>query len=320
MMEIPVYLFTGFLGSGKTTFIQDTLESEEFNEGERTLLLICEEGEAEYAPERFYDSNVFPEVIEDEADLEPGFLDGLLKKHRADRVVVEYNGMWMLDSLYINMPEEWLVYQEMMFAEAPTFEIINRNMRQQVFDKLKSAELVVFNRCSRDDMQAFEEMQLALHKIVRVASQNAQIVYEFGPDDAIMDNIEDPLPYDINAPVIVIKDDMYAVWYRDINDKQDDYEGKTLRVKGRVGLGEGLKNNEFVFGRHVMTCCVQDIRFAGLLCKWTKETSGLTNGEWVKIKAKVKNEFTPVYNEVGPVLYCEIVAPAEPANPEVATF
>ncbi len=319
-MEIPVYLFTGFLGSGKTTFIQDAMEGEEFNEGEPTLLLVCEEGEVEYEPEKFYGDNVYIEVVEDEEDLTTKLMDSLLHKHGCERVVVEYNGMWNLDTLYRNMPPEWVAYQEMMFAEAPTFQMFNQNMRQQVFDKLKSAELVVFNRCSREDEKAFEELQLALHKIVRVANRKSQILYEFGPDDVIMDNIQDPLPYDMNAPVIDIKDDMYAEWYRDINDNQDSYNEKTLRVKGRAAVGEGLGEDEFIFGRHVMTCCVQDIQFAGLLCKWTKEASKLTNGEWVKIRATVKVEYTPIYQEVGPVLYCETVAPVPPAEPEVATF
>ena len=51
--EIPVYLFTGFLESGKTKFIQETFEDERFNNGENTLLLVCEEGENEYDPSRF---------------------------------------------------------------------------------------------------------------------------------------------------------------------------------------------------------------------------------------------------------------------------
>ena len=33
--EVPVYLFTGFLGAGKTTFIQDILSDKHFNEGEK---------------------------------------------------------------------------------------------------------------------------------------------------------------------------------------------------------------------------------------------------------------------------------------------
>ena len=49
--QIPVYLFTGFLEGGKTKFIQETLEDGRFNKGEPTLLLVCEEGIEEYAPE-----------------------------------------------------------------------------------------------------------------------------------------------------------------------------------------------------------------------------------------------------------------------------
>ena len=48
MQQIPVYSFTGFLDSGKTKFIQETLEDERFNAGERTLVLLFEEGEEEY--------------------------------------------------------------------------------------------------------------------------------------------------------------------------------------------------------------------------------------------------------------------------------
>ena len=36
-LEIPVYLFMGFLEAGKTTFIQETLEEDYFNDGESTF-------------------------------------------------------------------------------------------------------------------------------------------------------------------------------------------------------------------------------------------------------------------------------------------
>lgn len=316
--EVPVYLFTGFLGSGKTKFIQDALEGEDFNAGERTLLLLCEEGEEEYETEKFASPNVFIEAVEEEEELTTALMASLYAKHACERVIVEYNGMWNLDTLYRNMPEGWIIYQEMTFADANTFLVYNQNMRQQTFDKLKSAELVVINRCVRGD--DFGEQQLAIHKVCRVANRKSQILYEFGPDDIIMDDIVDPLPYDMNADVINIEDDMYAEWYRDINDNQENYEGKELRVKGRVAVGGGLEPDSFIFGRHVMTCCVQDIQFAGLLCKWTKEAQNLENGSWVKIRATVKVEYTPVYEEVGPVLYCTTVAPAKPCDPEVAQF
>ena len=69
-MDIPVYLFTGFLESGKTKFIQETLEDKRFNgKGERTLLLVCEEGVEEYTPDSFASPNVFLELVEEESDL-----------------------------------------------------------------------------------------------------------------------------------------------------------------------------------------------------------------------------------------------------------
>ena len=128
--DIPVYLFTGFLESGKTKFIQETLCDERFNKGEKTLLLVCEEGVEEYEPDEFSGENVFIKIVEEESELSEELLRSFIKETDAERVVVEYNGMWMLDSLYQAMPEEWVVYQEFMFADATTFLTYNQNMRR----------------------------------------------------------------------------------------------------------------------------------------------------------------------------------------------
>ncbi|MBQ3924274.1 MAG: hypothetical protein II696_02010, partial [Firmicutes bacterium] len=257
--DIPVYLFTGFLGAGKTTFIQDILSSEEFNEGENTLLLLCEEGEVEYETEKFAFPNVLVAAIDEEKDLTKANLAHLAKEAQAERVIVEYNGMWMLESLFRNMPPEWIIYQEVTFADATTFLMYNQNMRQLTFDKMKTAELDIFNRCVR----GFDKM--AFHKEVRVANRRAQILYEYGPDDVEPDDIADPLPYDMDAPEIEIKDEDYAEWYRDINENPGRYDGKTLILKVRAAMVEEMPRGEFAAGRHVMTCCVEDIQFAALV-------------------------------------------------------
>ena len=83
MMEIPVYVFTGFLDSGKSTFLQSTLEDKRFNSGERTLVLLCEEGECELDATRFSGRNVTVEVIDDASVFTPEYLQGLQKKCRA---------------------------------------------------------------------------------------------------------------------------------------------------------------------------------------------------------------------------------------------
>ncbi|MGN1121081.1 MAG: GTP-binding protein, partial [Eubacteriales bacterium] len=221
--EIPVYLFTGFLEAGKTKFIQETFEDPRFNNGENTLLLVCEEGEEEYDTSRFKgEMGSFHAVnVESVDELTPEFLGKLQHKYDIDRVVVEYNGMWMIDRLYSAMPEGWMVYQEICFAEASRFLNYNANMRSLVVDKLKSCELIVFNRV---DPATFDKM--AAHKIVRTVSRRANIAYEYCNGEVEYDDIEDPPPYDMNAPIIEIKDEDYAFWYADFADKPQNYEGK----------------------------------------------------------------------------------------------
>ena len=159
--DMPVYLFTGFLEAGKTRFIQETLEDKRFCNGEKTLLLLCEEGEEEYAPDEFASKTVQIRTLEDQSELTPDRLMALAEETDAERVVIEYNGMWLLDALYTALPEGWMVYQEFFFADANTILRYNDNMRQLVYDKLKSCELAVFNRF-RPEMD-----KMAFHKLVR---------------------------------------------------------------------------------------------------------------------------------------------------------
>ena len=310
---MPVYLFTGFLESGKTKFIQETLEDKRFCNKEKTLLLVCEEGEEEYAPEQFATDTVVIRVLEGQKQLTTENLTKWAQETKADRVVIEYNGMWLLDALYAAMPEGWVVYQEFMFADAGTFLSYNGNMRQLVYDKLKSCELVVFNRF-KPDMDKME-----FHKVVRAASRRADIAYESTDGKVVYDDIEDPLPFDLNAPVIEIGDADFAEWYRDLGETPANYEGKTVRFKCRALKRSKMPANTFIVGRHVMTCCVEDIQFAALVCQWDKADS-VQDDSWMILTAKLNFKFNKAYGRKGPVLsyvsheLCE--APEQP----VATF
>ena len=311
--DIHVYLFTGFLEAGKTKFIQETLEDKRFCNGERTLLLVCEEGEEEYAPEQFADPAVMIRVVESQEELTPDNLERYVEETKAERVVIEYNGMWMLDALYAAMPEGWMVYQEFLFADATTFLGYNSNMRQLVYDKLKSCELVVFNRF-RPDMD-----KMAFHKIVRGASRRADIAYEYAGGKVEYDDIEDPLPFDLNAPIVEIQDEDFALWYRDMSEEPKKYEGKTVRFKCRALVRSKLPKQTFVVGRHVMTCCVEDIQFAALVCQW-EQADSVEDNSWMILTARVNFKFNRAYGKKGPVLTYLASEPCDIPAQDVATF
>ena len=176
--EIPVYLFVGFLESGKTKFIQETFEDPNFDSGDKTLLLICEEGEEEYNEKKFAFPGVTVKVLEDKAELNPQNLLKLEKESGAGRVVIEYNGMWLLQDLAEALPESWIVYQCIATADGTTALTYARDnsMRSLLLDKIARSELIVFNRAEAVNNDAARQ---ELHKLVRQASRKCDIAYEF---------------------------------------------------------------------------------------------------------------------------------------------
>lgn len=312
-MEIPVYLFTGFLEGGKTRFIQGFLEDERFNTDENTLLLVCEEGIEEYAPERFKVKNVFIEYADDEKSICESYLLSLQKKHKVQRVVVEMNGMWSVGNFISEMPEEWIIYQEMTFARASTFISYNKNMRQQTVEMLQGTNMLILNRA--DEGVDREEV----HKIVRGVSRSADIAYEFADGTVEYDEIEDPLPFDIEADVIEIKDKDYALWYRDLSEDMDKYIGKTVKFKGIVAYDDTFPKYTIVIGRHVMVCCEADITYRGLVCKGVV-VGGLKKRDWIVVTAKITKEYHEMYGEEGPVLNAVEVKKTSEPEQQIATF
>ncbi len=312
-MPIPVYAFTGFLESGKTKFIQETLEDPRFNNGEKTLLLLCEEGEEEYDHSKYPHDNVCEEVLEDLTDVTPEHLAELAKKCQAERVVVELNGMQMVGDFYERMPEDWGIAQEVMFADSRTIMSYNSNMRALVVDKLSGAEMVVFNRMEKgSDIMPF-------HKLARAVNRQIDIIYDYVDGTTQFDDIVDPLPFDINAPVIEIEDEDYALFYRDITEEPAKYDKKKVRFKGQVAKLRKVKKDMFAPGRFVMTCCEADITFMGIPCV-LEGAEQLKPRSWVTVTATVAVKKHSLYHGVGPILTDATVEPAEPASQEVCTF
>ena len=312
-MNIPVYLFTGFLEGGKTTLIQESLNDQNFNSGEKTLVLMCEEGIEELDPTQFWGQNVRIFNIEDESWLTVENLRNLTKEHKTDRIIIEYNGMWLLEKLYANMPREWQIYQNMMLADANTFVSYNNNMRQLAYDKMVDAEMIIITR-TPDNIDKEE-----IHKIIRGVTRRAAIVYDYPDGHVEYDDIEDPLPFDIDAPVVEIADGDYALWYRDLSEDMAKYNDKTVKFKGIVCLDNRLSKNAVIIGRHVMTCCADDIQYSGMICVFNAPHK-LKMREWITVKGKIKIESNKLYKKQGPVLYVDSTEFAVAPKQEVATF
>ena len=321
--QIPVYLFVGQLESGKTKFIQETMEDPQFDSGDKTLLLVCEEGEEEYDPDRFAFGGVHVAQLEDKSELTRENLAALEQKSGCGRVIIEYNGMWLVQDLYDALPDNWLIYQCLATADGSTLKTYagDNAMRALLLDKLRGSELLVVNRA--EHLNDDESRQL-VHKLVRQASRRCDIAYEFADGSVAYDDIPDPLPFDVNAEVIDIPAEFFGVWYMDCMDDPNKYAGKTVRFLAQVCQTPRAGKNSFVPGRFAMTCCIQDIQFVGFPCKYDGYKA-LEQRSWITLTAKVNVKYHPIYQgqtpaATGPVLTALAVEPAEAPRDDVVMF
>lgn len=311
--DIPTYLFTGFLESGKTTCIKEILEEGNFEDGMKTLFLITEEGEKEIDENLLKYNKVIPVVIEEEDDLTEKKCLELMKEHKPARIMIEVNGMWNLDKL-INeiLPENWVVVQTFTTVNSETFSVYINNMKPLLMSHFSQSDLVIFNRCTADMDRP------SMRRNVKAINRRAQVLFE-SEDGSVESNIEEELPFDINASEIVLEDDDFGLWYLDVSEHPEKYEGKTIVFKGQVYRNRSFPRDAFVPSRAAMTCCADDIAKIGFLCHY-KGADSLGINDWVTVTVKVKPEFSKKNQGLFPVLWAEKVEKAEEPEEEVVYF
>lgn len=310
-MEIPVYLFAGFLEAGKTTFINGILE-DGFAREDKTLLICCEEGVEEYDTKAL--DNVTVVTVEEEEELNEKFLKSCEKKYRPHQVLIEYNGMWQLDRLYREvLPDNWVLYQIMTMIKASTFDVYAKNLGQMMMEKLTNADMIVFNRCD-------EGLRASLRKRnLRMVNRRANIFLE-NVDGTSEDYLTgDECPFDLDVDVINVPDDDYGVWYVDAMEHPQRYEGKKVHFKAvmcYVPQYPGVA----VPGRFAMVCCENDVSFLGMVARGEKG-QGYENRQWVELTVQMAVEQHEAYGEEpGPVMHILSSAPCEGPERDVVTF
>lgn len=308
--SVAIYLINGFLDSGKTTLLRDTMNMDYFNDGQCTVLLRCEDGECEYDDTFLSAHNTVLVNVEDEDQLNAEFFSKLKGLYKPERVLIEYNGMWPMETiLSARLPRDWGIFQIISVIDGTSFELYLNNMQSKIVDMVSESDMVLFNRCTADQPLA------SWKRSIRAVNRMAEIVFEDIKGEEL--EVQDILPYSLDAPSITLEDADYGIWYLDIQEHPDRYVGKTITYKAQAMTNAKLPKGTFVPGRNAMTCCADDIRFFGFLCKWPG-VKQLRTGEWVYVTAEIRWEHSPVYEDQGVVLYATQVESAlRPEDPLV---
>ena len=311
--EIPVYVFMGFLGSGKTTFSIDTLVRQGFTESKPTLLLMCEDGEVEYDKKELEDENIHLEEISEET-LTTEYLLELGKKYDPENVIVEYNGMWELDRLFqVKVPKGWTVVQVISFVDATTFDVYVNNMKKIMMDQLRNADMIIFNRCNENTKTA------EYRRSIRAVNRRAQVIFEDMDGKPIQNNDEIILPYDIDKDFIELGEEDFGIFYIDAAEAPDKYIGKRIKFKAQAHRPSNYGEDVFVPGRFAMTCCADDIAFIGFKTYYSGAKT-LKDRDWIMVEGTIDKEFYPEFQGEGPVIKADSVAKTGPAADDLVYF
>lgn len=310
--EIPVYVFTGFMDSGKTTLVEETLFQNQFGDGAKGVIIMCEDGEREYDERKLATVNFKLTSIENEEDFTPERLAQINLEYLPEQVFIEYNGTWGMDKLLeAQLPEGWVIVQSLATVDSTTFDLYLNNMRAMMQEQVFASDVVIFNRTDDDTDRGH------LRRSIKAINRRAQIVYE--RKDGTIDERPEELPFDIMQDVIELSDADYAIWYTDALENYKKYEGKKVKFRALVYNPEKLKKGVFVPGRFAMTCCIEDVTFIGFKCRYDREEE-LPHRSWIDLTAEIHVEFAKEYKGKGPVLYPVAVEKAEKPEDELVYF
>lgn len=306
----PVYMINGFLESGKTEFITFTLQQPYFQTQGKTLLIVCEEGENEYEEAVLKKSGTVIEMIEEEEEFTPQHLIELEKKHKPERIIVEYNGMWNYKNM--KLPWYWKIEQQITIIDGSTFPMYYTNMRSLLAEMVKKSEMIIFNRCDNvSDLNSYK-------RNIKAVNPGADVIFE-DANGEIDEILEEDLPYDLKQDTLVLDNNGYGIWYLDCMDHLERYIGKTVEFTGMVLKPDGMKKGYFVPGRMAMTCCAEDMAFLGYACEFPG-AEALKQKEWVRVKAKVSKEYWADYKGEGPMLHAILVEKTKAPKDPVISF
>lgn len=277
-MNKPVYFFSGFLDSGKTSAIKNTLYDGGFNEGEKSLIIVFEQGDEVYDDKFlkytnsvavYLDFNNFNRDIQRQLDME----------YRPERIIIEFNGMDNDEELLINegFIENWEIAQVLTTIDGSTFKNYMSNMKQFMYNHIKYSEVAVINRSDNVDLRY-------LRNNLKGINRNLETIFE-DTEGNVINKLKDTL-FDTSYP-LNISDLDFGLWYMDALDNTSKYDNCDIELNSYYLEPDTRYDSVGIFGRQAMVCCANDIQTIAFSVVGAK-TSTLNRNCYYHIKGKIR--------------------------------
>lgn len=308
-MNKPVYVFSGFLDSGKTQAIKNTLYNPNFNEGESSLIICFEQGDVIYDDKFLKITNSQVLYMDSIKDLTIEKQKEIDKKYDPERIFLELNGMEDDNIVYdTGFIKNWELAQTLTTIDASTFNMFMNNMRQFMYNHVLNAECIILNRSDDVDKKY-------LRNNLKSINQFCEIIYE-NKDGSVSNKIEEEL-FDLSKDLFV-EDADYGLWFMDCIDNPEKYDKKVVTLKMKYVDVIEEYSNALVMGRQAMVCCANDITDIAISCV-NLEKKDIKEDQYYYLTGKLRCVKAKDGSKVC-VLYVTESKEAEAPKEELVTF
>ncbi len=278
-IETAVFVFAGFLDSGKTTALQGSLIKTRTSDSENAVILCTEEGEEEYHRDVLKLLGIYVEYIEDEDELTKDKLTQIEERYKPESVYIEFNGMWDLKSFLMQpLPDGWDIANVFSLVDASTYGLFLKNMRKEIMNPLSVSDVILLNRCD-DDFKKGD-----VRRALKILNPRAEVF--FTRMDGSIDPGIDELRLEGKDDVLDIDDTVFCPWFVDTVEHADKYYNRKVRLTGQVTRSRELPEDRFYIGRYAAICCPEDAQFIGFVAEYKGIVP--SNGEWIEADATIQ--------------------------------
>ena len=194
-MKIHIEIITGFLGAGKTTFINSLL-SESKVEGERICVFQLEEGEEKIIKKSDDNLKLKTKVVREMKELKEEMIFSIAE-YKPHRIVIEYNGTWDLNELFSTLNEK--IYRDsckiksvFFIADGKTLNEYMNNIGGFIIPFIQYSDIMLINNI---DYANKENLENGLKKLKNINPQayilevsNKYILKSVLREEKILDN------------------------------------------------------------------------------------------------------------------------------------
>ena len=185
---INVYIVSGFLGSGKTTFIQHLLENKKFS---KVMLLENEFGEVG-VDGAFFDKSLNVKEINNGCiccSLQGDFADALeeIEDMGVTDLIIEPSGVGKLSDILdvVKKDPDYAIVSHICIVDVKTAKKYHLNFKEYFDNQVKYANAIVFSHLDVADVNSVEEVKGIISEINSKALFNSKPIKEYSIDELL---------------------------------------------------------------------------------------------------------------------------------------